>query len=215
MEDLVQTMPTTFVSSPLSKYILIDLGGVLINDYLPAAATTWGARLGITPQQFLAALFGGSEDQVLVGRVSESAWWDIVASRLGLTPQSLADLRRDLAGRQAWNPELVALLRRLRGRVRTGIVSNCTPGTRDMMTEAGLLGIVDQLALSCEVGCTKPDPRIYQAALAALSARPEATLFIDDTAGHVRAAEALGMTGHVHTGSAGTIARIEEFLATG
>jgi FMN phosphatase YigB (HAD superfamily) len=51
--------------------------------------------------------------------------------------------------------------------------------------------------------------------LTALSASPEVTLFIDDTPGHVRAAEALGMTGHVHTGSASTIARIEGFLATG
>jgi hypothetical protein len=123
------------------KAILIDLGGVLIDDYLPAAATEWGGRLGLTPPKFLAALFGGSDDQVLTGRVSESAWWEIVAGR--------------------------------------------------------------------------PDTRIYQAALTALSARPQVTLFIDDTPGHVRAAEALGMTGHVHTGSASTIARIGEFLAVG
>jgi hypothetical protein len=41
------------------------------------------------------------------------------------------------------------------------------------------------------------------------------TLFIDDTPGHVCAAEALGMTGRVHTGSASTIGRIDAFLATG
>lgn len=208
---------TRSCSSPCrqGRAVLIDLGGVVINDFLPAAATKWGARLRITPPEFLAAFFAGSDDEVLTGRVSESARWDIAADRLGLTPHSLAELRRDLAGRQAWNPELVALLCRLHGRVGIGIVSNCTTGTRDMMTEAGLLGIVDQLTLSCEVGYRKPDARIYQAALAGLAASPAATLFIDDTPGHVRAAEALGMTGHVHTDSASTIGRIEEFLGIG
>jgi putative hydrolase of the HAD superfamily len=37
-------------------------------------------------------------------------------------------------------------------------------------------------------------------------------LFIDDTPGHVIAAESLGMTGHVHIGTAETIARIGNFL---
>ena len=38
-------------SSPRAEghAILIDLGGVLINDHLPAAATAWGARLGLAP----------------------------------------------------------------------------------------------------------------------------------------------------------------------
>ena len=55
--------------------MLIDLGGVLVPDYLPAAAAAWSIRLGITQRAFLGALFGGSDDQVLTGRVSEPAWW--------------------------------------------------------------------------------------------------------------------------------------------
>ena len=73
---------TATVARPARKAVLTDLGDVLICDYLPAAAAGWGTRLGVTEQAFLGALFGGSDDQVLTGRISEPAWWDIVAGRL-------------------------------------------------------------------------------------------------------------------------------------
>ena len=78
-------MPVTGPGAP-GKAILIDIGGVLIPGYLPAAAADWGARLGISPREFLAALFGGSDEQVLTGRVSEPRWWAVVARRLRAGP---------------------------------------------------------------------------------------------------------------------------------
>ena len=51
--------------------ILIDIGGVLVPDHLTAAAAEWSTRLGISPHAFLAALFGGNDDQVLIGRTTE------------------------------------------------------------------------------------------------------------------------------------------------
>jgi putative hydrolase of the HAD superfamily len=205
---------TSYGARPARKAVLIDLGGVLIPDYLPAAAAAWTTRLGLTQQAFLGALFGGSDDQVLTGRVSEPTWWDIVAGRLGAGPGLLAELRQDLASREVWDEALVALLRRLRGHARTAIVSNAWPGTRARMAEAGKLDIADEIVLSCEAGYAKPDPRIYQTALRQLAATPGDALFIDDTPGHVTTAHSLGMTGHLHTSTAGTITRIEDFLYT-
>lgn len=203
---------TAAITRPVRKAVLIDLGGVLTRDYLPAAAGAWAARLGITQQAFLGALFGGSDDQVLIGQVTEPAWWDIVAGRLAIGTGLLAELRRDLAARETWDEALAAHLRRLRSRAKTAIVSNAWPGTRARMSQARMRGIVDEVVLSCEAGYAKPDPRIYRAALQQLAAGPADALFIDDTPGHVAAAESLGMTGHLHTSTAGTITRIEEFL---
>jgi hypothetical protein len=45
-----------------------------------------------------------------------------------------------------------------------------------------------------------------------LAAEPADALFIDDTPGHVTAAVAFGMTGHLHTSTIGTITRVEDFL---
>lgn len=197
---------------PAAKALLIDLGGVLIFDQLPVAAAAWSARLGLTRQEFLGALFGGSDDQVLTGRVSEPAWWDIVIARLGAGPGLVAELRQDLASREVWDDALVAFLRRQRGHVKTAVVSNAWPGTRARMAAAGKLDIADEIVLSGEAGYAKPDPRIYQAALRRLAAAPGDALLIDDTPGHVTAARSLGMAGHLHTSAEGTIARIEDFL---
>jgi putative hydrolase of the HAD superfamily len=201
------------VTRPAGQAVLIDLGGVLVGDYLPAAAAAWGTRLGISQQAFLAALFGGSDEQVLTGRVSEPAWWDIIAARLHAGPGVMAELRQDLAAREVWDQDLVALLRRLRGHARTAIVSNAWPGTRARISRAGMGDITDEIVLSGEAGYAKPDPRIYHAALRQLAASPGRALFVDDTPGHVAAAQALGLAGHLHTSTAATITRIEDFLA--
>jgi hypothetical protein len=34
------------------------------------------------PARLLAALFAGNDDQILIGRVGEAAWWRVVADRL-------------------------------------------------------------------------------------------------------------------------------------
>jgi putative hydrolase of the HAD superfamily len=74
-------------------------------------------------------------------------------------------------------------------------------------------GLADEIMLSCEAGVAKPDRRIFELALGRLGAEPGQALFIDDTPGHVAAAQALGMAGHVHTGSQTTVAAIEAFMA--
>lgn len=197
---------------PTTRAVLIDLGGVLIRDYVPDAAAVWSTRLGLSQQAFLSAVFGGSDDQVLTGQVSEPAWWDIVASRLGFGPDLLAELRQDMASGEVWDEVLVAFLRRLRGHAKTAIVSNAWPGMRARIAKAGKLDIADEIVLSCEAGYAKPDPRIYQVALERIAAAADDALFIDDTPGHVTAAQSLGMAGHLHTSTAATITLIEDFL---
>jgi len=194
------------------RAVCFDIGGVLLPDYLGPAAAHWGERLGCGERSFLAALYAGSDDQVLTGRQDEASWWRVVAGRLRVSEDLIAELRRDLAARQRWDPGLVALVRSLRGRAATALVSNAWPQMRASVTQAGLADDVDAVVLSCEVGYAKPDARIYAAALQRLAARPGDALFIDDTPGHVTAARALGLTGHLHTSSIGTITRIEDFL---
>ena len=197
--------------------ILIDLGGVLA--HMPRFAEAWGARFGMTTQEFLTAVYAGSDDTVLIGAVTEGEWWRIVAGRLGVTADVIDEMHQDMAAKESWDEALVALLRTLRaprgarGLVRTAVVSNAWPETRARLRRDGMLDLVDELVISAEVGCAKPDPRIFEIALDRVGARPGDALFIDDTPGHVAAAQALGIAGHVHTDSASTIEAIQDFLA--
>jgi putative hydrolase of the HAD superfamily len=193
------------------KAILIDVGGVLLPDHLQAASADWGRRLGIGPEAFLAALFGGNDDRVLIGRTSEDAWWGVVAGRLGVAAALIGEIRRDLTARHVWDAALLDCLRGLRGRAAVAIVSNAWPDMRLRLAESGVLDLVDAVVLSCEIGCAKPDHRIYEVALRRLGAAAADALFIDDTAGHVDAARSLGMSGHRHIGTDETLDRIAEF----
>jgi putative hydrolase of the HAD superfamily len=195
------------------RAILIDAGGVLIEDFVPAAAAHWTARLGLAEGQFLSSLYNGSDEAVLTGAMSEAAWWDVVAGRLGISPAVAAGMRRDLARRGQASAGLTACLRRLRGRARTAIVSNCWPEMRPRLARTGLLALTDDAILSCETGVAKPDPGIYAIALERLQAAPADALFIDDTPANVAAAQALGLSAHLHADAASTAARMERFVA--
>ena len=142
---------------------------------------------------------------MLIGLTPEDAWWEIVGDRLGTNDEDLVELRRDLASREQWDLELVEALRRLRGTVRTAMVSNTWPSTRARITEAAFLNLFDELVLSCEVGYRKPDPAIFQVALGRLAVGPGDALFIDDRAENVETARSLGIAGHLHVTSASSV----------
>jgi putative hydrolase of the HAD superfamily len=196
------------------RSVLVDLGGVLETGCWPGIARAWAPRLGITSRELLAAVFGGSDETVLVGRMSEDDWWQRhVQPRLGISGTTLDRLRADIAARWSWDEQLLGCIAGLGGRIRTAIVSNAWPHARARLAADGVSDLVDVVVLSCEAGVAKPDPRIFELTLARLGAAPGQALFIDDTPGHVAAAQALGIAGHVHVGPLTTAAVIEAFLA--
>ena len=71
---------------------------------------------------------------------------------------------------------------------------------------------VDLAIYSAEVKLLKPDPRIYQLALAQLKLPAEACVFVDDKLVNVQAAQALGMQGVWYRDTWQTINDIKECL---
>lgn len=196
------------------RAVVIDLGGVLVSGVWPGAAQDWSTRLGISPDDLMSAVFGGKDDQVLIGNSSEDAWWDIVCDRLRLDDTTLDELRGDLAARECWDQDLVVALSRVRAHAMTAIVSNAWPSARTGINEAGLLDLVDEVILSCGVGSRKPDVAIYEIALRHLGVHPADALFIDDAPENVEVADSLGMTGHCHTTATSTVTMIDSFVAS-
>jgi HAD superfamily hydrolase (TIGR01509 family) len=77
--------------------------------------------------------------------------------------------------------------------VGTAIVSNCNRGTRAILERLGLDREVDEVILSCEIGATKPDARIYRTALHALDVGAHDAIFVDDQTAFCDGAHALGI----------------------
>lgn len=81
---------------------------------------------------------------------------------------------------------------RARG-VRIGVLSNTGLDLRPTLQRDGLDVLVDSVTQSWQVGAVKPDPRIFEAALATLDARPLNTLMVGDSWAEDGGAGALGV----------------------
>lgn len=93
-------------------------------------------------------------------------------------------------------PEVVPTLTALRARgVPMAVVSDAWPDLPDLHAALGLGDFFDAYAISAVLGCTKPDPRMYHRASAALGLAPADCLFVDDDPELVAAAIALGYQG--------------------
>lgn len=73
------------------------------------------------------------------------------------------------------------ILAGLRGRFRIGVVSNFYGNLDRVLAEAGLDESVDAIADSCRLGIFKPDPGIFQAALANLDVAPREAAMVGDS----------------------------------
>ncbi len=78
---------------------------------------------------------------------------------------------------------------------RLGLISVCSQDVSLVWEDTPLDGAFDELVFSCDVGITKPDPRIYQIACERLEVEPVECLFVGDGANdELPGAERVGMT---------------------
>jgi HAD superfamily hydrolase (TIGR01509 family) len=85
---------------------------------------------------------------------------------------------------QQWTPydDAVPVLAALRdGGVATALVSNVGVDIRPVLEAGGLLGLLDAVVLSYEVGSVKPHPEIFRAALDEVGVPEDRALMVGDT----------------------------------
>ena len=93
-------------------------------------------------------------------------------------------------------PEVPAVLERLRaGGVRMAIVSDNWPGLEGLYRQLDLHAYFQAFVISADLGCRKPDPRMYRAGSDALGLPPHECLVVDDAPDLVAAAIELGYGG--------------------
>lgn len=188
-----------------TRALLFDFGGTLDAEGVP-----WKDRffrlageegLAVSQAQFDPAFYGATDS--LEGVIPRTAGLretvervaDGLAVRLGrenallrrIGDRFLDDSMRQLA-------QSAALLSRLSERFRIGIVSNFYGNIQAVCDEAGLTPSITVAVDSTVVGCKKPDPRIFQAALDPLGASPAEAVFVGDSLRRDMAgARAMGM----------------------
>ncbi|WP_228080963.1 HAD-IA family hydrolase [Streptomyces profundus] len=186
--------------------VLCDLDGVL-RHWDPGLMSGLDAEFGLPDGALAAAAFHADRlVPAVTGAITDEAWREAVA--VHLTPACGAPERaRALVAAWTDTPgsvdgEALALLTRARRQVPVVLVTNATTRLDADLAALGLTGAVDAVVNSAREGVAKPDPGIFLVAAARAGVAVDRCLFVDDTLGHVTAAQRLGMTAVHHRGIA-------------
>ena len=124
-------------------------------------------------------------------------WYLYVFEEMGITEHT--DERADLLVEKLWYlkkhpyPETVDVLEYFKNKgYKMGVISDCPPSLELTLEGCGLRRYFTSFTASSLVGAGKPDPAIYQAALAAQGVAAEESLYVDDCPPEADGARALG-----------------------
>jgi putative hydrolase of the HAD superfamily len=174
--------------------LLCDIDGVV--RHWPDMAAIEAAH-GLPAGLLAATAFADKRlTPAITGQVTDAQWRSGVAAALardyGPTVARMA-VEQWTALTPRVDEEVVDLLRRTRLSMPVALVSNATSRLEQDLRRQGIDDIADFVVNSSALGFAKPDPRVFHAAARTVGAAVAECLYIDDTAGHVAAARALGM----------------------
>lgn len=199
------------------KAVLFDLGRVLIHyDHFQTMRGLAGLA-GLGEQEMLER-FATIRDELELGHMESDALhrWFLGQAAMPAGSDGFDAFFSAFTGGMARDDEALAWVAALEQRpdVLVAAISN-TNETHIRWLDANIpeLEAFDLVMYSSEIGMGKPDPAVFRLALELLDVRPEDAIFIDDSEPNVRAAEAVGIHGLVHSGWATTRPRLEAWLA--
>lgn len=193
--------------------VYFDLGGVILRTEDRRPRTNLAASLGLDYVAIDEAVFAGESGRLAsIGAISEEQHWQNVVRALNLPEHEIPRFSKAFFAGDDIDWTLVGFLRSLRPRIKVGLISNAWSGLRTWIKDQKFEDAFDHLIISAEVGIAKPDPRIYLYALEKLGCQPENAVFVDDMAGNVEAARALGMQGILFRDTVEAIAEIAKML---
>ena len=180
--------------------LILDYGNALSHRQDQTWLAEAAARLGASPSTLRAAYERYRHDYDS-GLPIARYWQRVLAESRPTADGSLSEadlawlIERDLASWSVYRDEVWALAAEFRGAGgRTAVLSKSGP---EMMTrvraDRPLEARFDVVVIPCEVGLSKPDPRIYRLCLERLGLSPAAALFVDDRADNVAGAASIGL----------------------
>jgi len=178
------------------RTVVSDLGKVLLHfDHMRACQVM--ARMSLwSPQEIYDSMFESNlvRDYEL-GRISSSDFGQRCMERLNVDME--VDVLREIWS-EIFHPVegMEDLIRSLKGRYTLVLLSNTNEWHFEHCRQKyPVVSLFDHHALSYRLGCRKPNPLIYEEALAMANALPEETLYFDDIPAYVQTARELGWKG--------------------
>ncbi len=198
------------------KALYFDFGGVILRTEDQTPRAQLAAEVGLTYAEIGQIVFGGGSNSTAIraslGAVTEEAHWVSVTRRLGLPLSERTRVQEQVFAGDKLDWNLVAFLREARQTYKVGLISNAWDGLRSWIRQEKIEDAFDHLTISAEARIAKPDPRIYQHALAAFGVQPEEAIFVDDFSENIAACRKLGMHGVFFRSAEQALAEVKTLL---
>jgi putative hydrolase of the HAD superfamily len=184
------------------KNIIFDLGNVVLSIDTKLSEKEFAAY-GLTDFKNLYTLASQAEifDRLEIGKISPEEFYEEFRQIIG------ADMSDEII-EKCWNalildyrPEVIELLKKLKIKYRTFLLSNTNKIHYDYYTEIlkhnfrvnGLQALMEKAYFSHEIGMKKPDEKVFNFVLSDADILPGETLFIDDNKDNIMTAQKLGI----------------------
>jgi len=179
------------------KAVIFDFGRVISTQKPVSLFRTYEDDLGLAPGTINQIMFESQAwRDALIGRLSAKAFWHAIGPALGLESRDkIDDFRKRYHADESIDRGVLSLIRQLHGRYKLAVLSNSPPGLAEWLSDWGILGLFNVVYCSGDEGMVKPQLAVYNSTLKRLGISPHEAVFIDDTIGHVKAANSLGIHG--------------------
>jgi putative hydrolase of the HAD superfamily len=176
--------------------VIFDYGGV-IWDMRWDITRTLEQEHGLRERALAETLYGSETWRRLeVGVGDRDAWLSEAHRDLeAVVGRELPPLHRNWRERQHLIAPNIDLIRRLRPKYKTGVLSNADNTLIDRLRNLGVADLFDDIVCSADVGMAKPEPRLYALAAERLGLPPAECVFVDDLERNIDAARDAGMHG--------------------
>jgi len=178
------------------KAVFFDLGGVIVRTEFQAPRQQLADRLGMDFDDLNKLVFDSdTSNRASVGEISSAEHWALVVQRLKRPASELAAIREEFFAGDIVDRTLLEYIRSLRGKYKTGLISNAWGDLRDFIVREKFEDAFDKMIISAEVGAMKPEAKIFQIALEQFGVSPNEAVFVDDSYVNIEGCEKVGMKG--------------------
>jgi putative hydrolase of the HAD superfamily len=175
------------------KAIILDWGGVLIDDPVPGFMAYCSKFFAVPEEVFIKNTAKFYEDFAR-GKITESAFWGKACACLNVAEPSVDSLLIEaFSSVYLEKSDVILFVSALKNKgYKIALLSNTEMPMVDYFRKRNY-DFFDFTVFSCVEGFIKPEKEIYEITLGKLNMKPEETVFIDDKQENVLAAKNLRM----------------------
>src|SRR5918996_3230138 len=197
------------------KAVFFDLGGVIVRTEFQAPRQQLADRLGMDYDDLVKIVFDSDSGiKATIGEISSDDHWDSVLKRLNRPTSELVAIRNEFFAGDILDRTLLDYIRSLRGKYKTGLISNAWGDLRDFILREKFDDAFDKMIISAEVGAAKPEAKIFKIALEQFGVKPNEAVFVDDFLINIEGCEKVGMKGIHFKDPESALKQLKQLLPT-